>query len=150
MAAKKKQFDDTAAKRGYSIRIYLPDGTADGLEIVEKSNWSGRGVVCPRALFAESKWGAKPEQVRGVLSYLATGEERRVELSEAALNEAREKIRTSMSEMRSLLDDVDENVALLEDFPQTEDKSRCLRCNFRQFCEGSAGIPGAELAGDPP
>ncbi len=42
-------------KRGFSIRIYLPDGTADGLKIVEKSNWSGRGVVCPRALFAESK-----------------------------------------------------------------------------------------------
>ena len=102
------------------------------------------------ALFAESKWGAKPEQVRGVLSYLATGEERRVELSEVALAEARDKIRSSMSEMRSLLDDVDENVALVEDFPQTEDKTRCQRCNFRQFCEGSAGIPGAELAGDPP
>ena len=88
--------------------------------------------------------------MRGVLSYLATGEERRVELSESALAEARDKIRSSMSEMRSLLDDVDENVALVEDFPQTEDKSRCQRCNFRQFCEGSSGIPGAELAGDPP
>ena len=55
MAAKIKKSADTAAKRGYSIRIYLPDGTADGLKIVEKSNWSGRGVVCPRALFAESK-----------------------------------------------------------------------------------------------
>jgi CRISPR/Cas system-associated exonuclease Cas4 (RecB family) len=102
------------------------------------------------ALFAQSKWGAEPEQVRGVLSYLATGEERRVELGATALDEAREKIRSSMSEMRSLLHDVDENVALREDFPQTEDKNRCPRCNFRQFCEGSAGIPGAELAGDPP
>ena len=41
--------------RAFSIRIFLPDGMADGLKIVEKSNWSGRGVVCPRALFPESK-----------------------------------------------------------------------------------------------
>ena len=41
--------------RAFSIRIFLPDGLADGLKIVEKSNWSGRGVVCPRALFPESK-----------------------------------------------------------------------------------------------
>ena len=102
------------------------------------------------ALFAQSKWGSEPNEVRGVLSYLATGEERRVELSQQALDDAREKIRNSMSEMRTLLHDVDENVAVQSDFPQTEDKVRCRRCNFRQMCEGSAGIPGAELAGDPP
>ena len=62
MAAKKKKSADTATKRGYSIRIYLPDGIADGLKIVEKSNWSGRGVVCPRALFAESKSRAEFSQ----------------------------------------------------------------------------------------
>ena len=41
--------------RAFSIRIFLPDGLADGLKIVEKSNWSGRGIVCPRALFPASK-----------------------------------------------------------------------------------------------
>jgi hypothetical protein len=41
--------------RAFSIRIFLPDGLADGLKIVEKSNWSGRGVVCPRALLPTSK-----------------------------------------------------------------------------------------------
>ncbi|MEO2015173.1 MAG: GIY-YIG nuclease family protein [Fuerstiella sp.] len=41
--------------RPFSIRIFLPDGSTDGLRIVEKSNWSGRGVVCPRAVFRESK-----------------------------------------------------------------------------------------------
>ena len=40
---------------GFSIRIFLPDGTPDGLKLVEKSNWSGLGVVCPRSLFAEKK-----------------------------------------------------------------------------------------------
>lgn len=36
---------------GFSIRIFLPSGSPDGLRIVEKSNWTGLGVVCPRPLF---------------------------------------------------------------------------------------------------
>ena len=42
-------------RRGFSIRIFLPDGTPEGLRIVEKSNWTGRGVVCPRSQFREAK-----------------------------------------------------------------------------------------------
>jgi len=45
----------TKIAHGFSIRIFLPDGTPDGLNLVEKSNWSGLGVVCPRSLFAEKK-----------------------------------------------------------------------------------------------
>jgi hypothetical protein len=47
------------ARRGFSLRIFLADGTPDGLRIVEKSNWIGRGVVCPRSLFREAK--TRPE-----------------------------------------------------------------------------------------
>ncbi len=46
-------------RRGFSLRIFLPDGTPDGLRIVEKSNWIGRAVVYPRALFREAK--SRPE-----------------------------------------------------------------------------------------
>ena len=42
-------------KKPFSIRIFLADGLPDGLRTIEKSNWSGRGVVCPRVLFKESK-----------------------------------------------------------------------------------------------
>jgi hypothetical protein len=42
-------------KLGFSIRIFLPDGTPEGLKIVEKSNWTGRAIVCPRARFADAK-----------------------------------------------------------------------------------------------
>jgi hypothetical protein len=41
--------------RPYSIKIYLPEGTPDGLKIIEKSNWSGKGVVCPRSTFPDNK-----------------------------------------------------------------------------------------------
>jgi hypothetical protein len=39
--------------RGFSIRFFLPDGTSDGMKIVEKSNWIGRAIVCPRSKFAD-------------------------------------------------------------------------------------------------
>ncbi len=44
--------------KGFSIRIFLPAGS-DGLRIVEKSNWTGLGVMCPRAVFSSAK--SRPE-----------------------------------------------------------------------------------------
>ncbi|MBK9989639.1 MAG: GIY-YIG nuclease family protein [Verrucomicrobia bacterium] len=39
----------------YSIKIFLPGGDPDGLRTIEKSNWSGAGIVIPRSLMAEAK-----------------------------------------------------------------------------------------------
>lgn len=44
-----------APRRGFSIRIYLAEGSPSGLKFVEKSNWTGVGVVCPRPRFAAVK-----------------------------------------------------------------------------------------------
>jgi hypothetical protein len=41
--------------RPYSIRIFLPGGDPDGLRTIEKSNWSGCGIVVPRSLFGEAR-----------------------------------------------------------------------------------------------
>lgn len=46
---------NTPANRPFSIRIFLPDGHPDGLKIVEKSNWTGRGVVFPRPILKDTK-----------------------------------------------------------------------------------------------
>jgi hypothetical protein len=35
--------------------MFLPDGTADGIKTVEKSNWVGRAVVFPRNRFADAR-----------------------------------------------------------------------------------------------
>lgn len=40
---------------GFTINIFSPDGTPDGLRLVNKLNWSGACVVCPRAKFVENK-----------------------------------------------------------------------------------------------
>jgi len=39
----------------FSLKIFLPDGIPDGLKIIEKSNWTGCGVVFPRSLFPDRK-----------------------------------------------------------------------------------------------
>lgn len=39
----------------YSIRVFLPGGDPEGIRIIEKSNWSGAGLVIPRALFAQGR-----------------------------------------------------------------------------------------------
>jgi hypothetical protein len=45
----------SSQRRGFSLRIFLPDGSPDGLKVVEKTNWSGEGVVCPRPLLPQKK-----------------------------------------------------------------------------------------------
>lgn len=46
---------NTNKRRGFSIQIFLADGQPDGLRIIEKSNWTGCGVVCPRPILSEAK-----------------------------------------------------------------------------------------------
>ena len=56
--------------RGTSIRLYLADGRADGFRLVEKSNWTGLGLVSSRSDYTNAR--KRDEYVRpGV--YLLTG-----------------------------------------------------------------------------
>ena len=45
----------TDPRRAFSVNVFLPGGNPEGLKVVEKSNWTGRGLVIPRAMFGESK-----------------------------------------------------------------------------------------------
>ena len=40
-------------QRPFSIRIFVPDGDPDGLRLVEKSNWTGVGVVFNRTNYKD-------------------------------------------------------------------------------------------------
>ncbi len=41
--------------RGVSIRVFLADGSPDGLWVIEKSNWTGVGLMWPRAVHASAR-----------------------------------------------------------------------------------------------
>lgn len=59
--------------RGFSVRIFLPTGDPEGLRIVEKSNWTGRGLVFPRSIFDQVR--TRPELGRaGVYLLWGPGE----------------------------------------------------------------------------
>jgi hypothetical protein len=105
--------------------------------------------VATYALFAGAKWGVPPERCRGVLVYLARGEERQVDVTAEALAEAREAIEGSIASMLSALHRPEANEARKEDFPMTADRSQCDWCAYRQLCFGNTGVPGAEVADDP-
>ena len=40
--------------RPTSIRIFLADGSPDGIRVIEKSNWTGRAVVASRTQLPEA------------------------------------------------------------------------------------------------
>lgn len=47
--------NDDPFRRGFSLRLFLPDGDPAGIKVIEKSNWTGCGLVVPRALFSEAR-----------------------------------------------------------------------------------------------
>ena len=38
---------------GFSVRIFMPTGEPEGLRIIEKSNWTGRGLFFPRSIYSQ-------------------------------------------------------------------------------------------------
>ena len=38
---------------GFSVRVFIPSGNPEGPRVIEKSNWTGLGLVFPRSLFKE-------------------------------------------------------------------------------------------------
>ena len=57
-------------RRGFSVHVFLPNGDPDGVKVVEKDNWTGRGLVIPRAMFAEAR---TREEVSRTGVYLLVG-----------------------------------------------------------------------------
>lgn len=45
----------STGRRGFVVNIFLPEGDPEGLRLIEKSNWSGCGLVIPRSLFGSVK-----------------------------------------------------------------------------------------------
>ncbi|MCY4000244.1 MAG: GIY-YIG nuclease family protein [Bacteroidetes bacterium] len=59
-------------RRSFKINILVIDGIPDGLRLVEKSNWNGLGIVCPRGRYPEAK---KRKEFSGCGVYLLVGKD---------------------------------------------------------------------------
>ena len=60
-------------RRPSSIKVFIPNGDPDGLRLIEKSNWTGIGVVFKRTNFQQAL--ARPECTRtGVYILIGTSE----------------------------------------------------------------------------
>ena len=46
---------DVMPIRGFSVRLYFPDGDPQGLKVVERTNWTGQGIAFPRLLLAKAR-----------------------------------------------------------------------------------------------
>lgn len=45
----------TPTRRGFSVHVFLPTGDPEGIKVIEKDNWTGRGLVIPRVMFADAR-----------------------------------------------------------------------------------------------
>lgn len=55
---------------GASVQIFLPSGSTDGIWVIQKSNWTGIGLVIPRSHFSE---GRQREELAGTGVYVLVG-----------------------------------------------------------------------------
>jgi Domain of unknown function (DUF4357) len=87
-------------QRSFSIRIFLADGSPSGLKFVEKSNWVGQGVVCPRPRFSNVK--ARKEFDRAAV-YLLIGPSDTLDIPLAYIGEG-DPVRTRLEDHHSKKD----------------------------------------------
>ncbi len=71
--------------RPFNIRIFVADGQPDGLRLVEKSNWVGLGVVCPRSRYPKVK---SRSEFDNSAVYILTGSDDESELPMVYVGEA--------------------------------------------------------------
>lgn len=105
-----------------------------------------RDQVQGYALFAQARWGARPQDVVARLVYLASGEEVDVSVAPGDLESFLALFRQSVRAMRAPLLDPTRNVARREDFPMTEDAARCGLCAFQRLCGRQSPAPASLAA----
>ncbi len=114
-----------------------PDGT---VVIVDWKSGRGEGrfndvQLAGYALYASGVgWVEEPDQLVTELVYLVIPRHVRRRVDGRKLDSARDFIRKSAANMRSLLVDPVANSARLEDFPMIDRPRICRRCNFRRLC----------------
>lgn len=56
--------------KAFTLKIFVADGDPDGIRVVDRMNWTGRGIIFPRSKWAEA---SKREEFRRAGVYILTG-----------------------------------------------------------------------------
>jgi CRISPR/Cas system-associated exonuclease Cas4 (RecB family) len=138
-----QSFDDKKILVDGTVVYAAPDlevEDAQGmLHIIDwKTGRTGKANVAQLAVYGllvSEKLGAPIENISAHLVYLATGQVELRENLREGVGEVRRMISTYTADVRSRLTDVAGNVAGdIDQFPMTENRSLCRRCNFREIC----------------
>ena len=68
------------------------------------------------------------------IAYLQPQVVQETALTPGLLTDTQGRIRSSIAAMQSRLRDVEQNVGHIDDFPMTDDVTRCSHCVFRRLC----------------
>lgn len=71
MALLRRSRNEPKNRIGVHRSLFLPSGDPEGIEVIEKSNWSGLGLVIPRSLYGEERDWKPLHQGAGV--YILAG-----------------------------------------------------------------------------
>ncbi len=86
------------------------------------------------ALYIEEKLGVSPENMKGRVEYLLTGNTKDVDINQKSLKESRTKVARSIENMKEYLKDPGKNIPCdKEKFSLTEKKYMCKWCNFYEL-----------------
>ncbi len=102
-----------------------------------KKDTKNDSQVAGYALYAFRRgWVSRADDITGLMAYLRLNEYDEVPVTLDLLSEQQAKIERSVESMRDRLLDKHNNVARMEDFPQTTNGWACERCEFRGPCKG--------------
>lgn len=126
---------------GTKVHVVLDFSCRQGEEIVIYDWKTGRTesernafqLAC-YAFYAIHKWKIEPAHVTTVEFNLASGRESRYRLGGADLDAIRNRMLSSIRDMKQLLEDPDRNMAVEDQFPFVENEESCHYCNFRAVC----------------
>ncbi|MGH9338583.1 MAG: PD-(D/E)XK nuclease family protein [Acidobacteriota bacterium] len=85
-------------------------------------------------LYAMTAWGYPLERVVTEFVYLTQGTLNSTLWNEQVIEGIRARIHGSAMELYALLDDPEKNLARAQNFPMTENRAECARCNFYEAC----------------
>ncbi|HVY54141.1 MAG TPA: PD-(D/E)XK nuclease family protein [Thermodesulfobacteriota bacterium] len=119
------------------VKLDLAYVKGDGVEIVDWKTGAGeadRLQFLVYAIFACEEFEILPGQV-SVTEYNLLGDgAREHRFSAQELNDGVEYIKESISSMKSMLANAEENIAVMTDFPRTKNEKTCESCSFRKIC----------------